>query len=120
MPDANWSYEQKVVTFDVDISDVSCPYRIDLEAEHTGITTPKVLTIEVTVIDPGGGEASKKAGLTFVPAQTQDSHIAIGTLYKERFFNTPGKYKIEIYRKYEKYDLRGIKLLKLKLVPLRE
>ena len=118
--DDNWSYEDHFVYFDVDINDVSKPYKIVLEMENSLDIEINSLQLIMTITGPDGTENQRKANVPFYESKANKSTLTVSEIYPYKTFYTPGTYNFRIYRRYEKYHLYGIKSLNMKVIQIPE
>lgn len=119
-PDANWNFDHKLVTFKMDVKDISQPCQVILELEHEKIDAIRSLPFTVTIHSPDGGESSRRAAFVFNDPENNKDNKTVSVAYKEHYFNTPGDYTVEVYRKYDRFDLYGMKSLTAKIIKLKK
>ena len=119
-PNANWDFEQRIITLECDIEATEEPCKIVVETEHDNISEPRALPVTFCITSPDGAETVKRMGLIFDGEHDVNENLISSVAYKEKYFNTSGKYQFELYRTYEKYDLHGIRAVTVKVIKLKK
>ncbi len=117
---SDWNFDDKFVSFNLDIADVSSPCKIILEVEKEDYLDIDMLQLIITITSPEGGESQRRVNLLFNEEGKENSKTVSVEAYRKKYFTSPGKYNFRIYRKYEKFNLYGIKSLTVKVVKLPE
>ena len=112
----NWDFPHQIINFTEEIPETSAPCKVILEMNHEAGLEPATLPVTVTITSPEGSESSKRAVFNFF--ENVNDSITSCIAYKEKYFNTEGKYKFRLYRKYSKYDLYGIKSVTIKVIQI--
>ncbi len=110
----NWDFPHQTVNFIEEIPETNAPCKIVLELNHDLNIEPTTLPITVTITSPDGSETSRRASFNFL--ENVNDSITSCVAFKEKYFNTEGRYKFGLYRKYSKYDLYGVKSITVKVI----
>lgn len=120
---SNWDFENRMVTFEKQIEGSDIPYQVfvDLDLEHDLEMEQFPLTLSIY---SDQGEETHKQLFFFFPVVADNGMTSPNTpkiltkeVYSEKYFNNSAKYTFKILRKSSKYDLFGIKAVKLRIVP---
>ncbi len=127
-PNANWSFEEQVLTMDFNIIDTTKDYRIEYYLTYDTTKNELVeVPVNVTLTAPDGMETFVTSTLHFDRNINKNiTHSGNGSIYTmklvvfpSRKFNQTGKYTATFYRKSPKYDNYGLCSLSLNVVPLK-
>ena len=120
---SNWDFEHRMVTFEKQIEGSETPYQVfvDLDLERDLDLDQFPLTLSIY---SDQGEETHKPVVFFFPVVSDDGVSSPNTpkiltkeVYSEKYFNNSANYTFKILRKSSKYDLFGIKAVKLRIVP---
>lgn len=117
-PNQNWSFDYQEVALDFEIKKPGEPCKVVLEIEQSALTDAEALPLTITITAPDGAETTRRTSVTMNGKEKAGKIISSVVAYQEKYFNVPGKYTIEIYRKYDKFDLYGINSVTAKIVKL--
>jgi gliding motility-associated lipoprotein GldH len=125
-PEQKWNRFQEF-KHQVDIKDTETLYGISLEV----VCTPDIQTDNIPIVfsiySPGGGEAhtlstiylNEKSSFTG-DENTSSDRIILHTIYPARSFTEEGTYTLKFYQKVPKYDLIGVKSVKIRMYTVPE
>ncbi len=121
--DNNWNYDQRIVVFEKFIEKSEIPYEVFLDLDLEKDLDVDEFPLTVSIYSDQGEETHKQI-VYFFPVTSDNGvttpngpKILTKLVYSEKYFNNSGNYTFKILRKYSKYDLYGIKSLKLRIVP---
>ena len=119
-PDANWSYDTRMVTFKPPFPGSEKPYSVTLELELLGTPSIDQMFATFKIITPKGGETVKSVFFNFTAPQepyiqgdSPNKKIYRLTVYPQRYFSEAGEYTFEIIQFSNKYDNYGIRALRI-------
>ena len=117
---ANWSFEEKAVNFEVTLEGSENPYAVVLELELTEPLNFDMFDAAFTIVTPLGGRQSRHIVFNFVNPKepfiqgaSPNEKILRLTVYPKRYFSETGTYSFEVNQFSEKADNYGIRTLRL-------
>lgn len=121
--DNNWNHDQRIVVFEKNIEGSQTPYEVYLDLDLEKDLDVDEFPITLSIYSDKGEESHKQV-VYFFPVMS-DNGLAIPNgpkiltklVYSEKYFNNSAHYTFKILRKYSKFDLYGIKGIKLRIVP---
>lgn len=121
--DQNWNYDQRIVVFEKFIEKSETPYEVYLDLDLEKDLDVDEFPITLSIYSEQGEESHKQI-VYFFPVMSDNGvaapngpKILTKLVYSEKYFNNSGNYTFKILRKYSKYDLYGIKSIKLRIEP---
>jgi len=125
-PNANWTFENKALTFTAPIKGSDKPCAVILELELNGIPNVEKMNVAFTVISPKGAKAIKTIVFNFntpqepyIKKSTKEKIYRL-TVYPKRFFTETGDYTFEVNQFSNKADNYGLQALSLRLERVKE
>ena len=126
-PDANWSFEEKAVNFEVPITGSDKPHALTVELDLIGTPNVDMFYATFIIITPSGGKTVKSIVFNFInpkepyiTGKNSNEKIYHLTIYPKRFFTETGIYKFEVNQFSNKADNYGIKALRFRIEKVKE
>lgn len=119
-PDANWAFENKVITFNAPLSSSDKPHSIILELELIGTPSVEKFYATFRITTPKGGETVKSILFNFaypnepyIKGASPNEKIYRLTVYPKKYFSEEGIYSLEVNQFSNKADNYGIRALRM-------
>jgi len=124
---ANWTFENKAVTFNVPLTRSEKPYAIILELDLTGTPNVDLMNATFSIFTPQGGKTIKPIVFNFLSPQepyikgaSANEKIYRLTVYPKKYFSETGTYTIIVDQFSHKADNYGIRALRLRVEKVKE
>jgi hypothetical protein len=126
-PDANWTYENKEITFKVHIDDLEKPYSVFIELDLIDIPSVDKFFSTISILSPNGGESVRPVTINFnnpkepyILGANENEKTYKLTVYPKRYFPEAGIYTFIVGQYSNKADNYGIRSLRLYIEKLKE
>jgi len=126
-PDANWSFEEKAITFEVPITGSDKPHALTVELDLIGTPNVDMFYATFIIITPTGGKTVKSIIFNFInpkdpyiKGKNSNEKIYRLNVYPKRYFTETGIYKFEVNQFSNKADNYGIKALRFRIEKTKE
>jgi len=126
-PDANWTFEQKEVTFNVPFTGSDKPYAVIIDIDLIGTPNVDKFYSSFTIFTPNGGKTVKTLHINFetpkepfIKGANPNEKTYRLTAYPKKYFSETGIYKFEINQFSNKADNYGIKGVRLRIEKVKE
>jgi len=126
-PDANWSFEEKAVNFEVPITGSDKEHSLTVELDLIGKPNVDVFHATFIIITPSGGKTVKSITFNFInpiepfiTGKNSNEKIYRLNVYPKRYFTETGIYSFEINQFSNKADNYGIKALRFRIEKVKE
>jgi len=120
----NWDFDNRIAILEKELKASEKPYKIFLELNLTKPLEIDELPVIISIIAPDGAESHKPVTYYFKLKDDSFYKNIEGSLtytkevYTQKYFNSTGKYTFRILRKGTKYDLFGVRSIRLYAVSL--
>lgn len=125
-PEQKWNRFQEF-KHTVDIKNTEIMYGIELEVVCTPDIQTNNIPIVFSIYSPEGGEAHTLSTIYLNDRSsfsgdeaTEGDRVILHTIYAARNFNEEGTYTLKFYQKVPKYDLIGVKSVKIRMYTVPE
>jgi len=126
-PDANWTFENKAITFEIPFTGSEEPYSIILELDLVGVSNVDKFDATVSIFSPVGGETVKPILFNF--SNPQEPYIQGASpnektyrliVYPKKYFPESGTYTFIVDQYSNKADNYGIHALRMYVEKVKE
>jgi hypothetical protein len=126
-PNANWTFENKAITFKAHLTSSNKPYAIILELELIGSQNVDKINTTFSISSPNGGESVKPIVFNFntprepyLKGNSPNEKIYRLTVYPKKYFSETGIYTLIVDQYSNKADNYGIKALRMRIERVKE
>ena len=125
-PDANWTHDDRIQTFQIPFSGSEKPYAVIMELELVGTPSVDMIDVYFSIFTPDGGKTVK--GVVFNFKNPQEPYIQGASanektyrlvVYPKKYFSE-GTYTFEVNKYSSKFDNYGIRAMRLYVEKIKE
>jgi hypothetical protein len=125
-PNANWTHDDRIQTFQVPFSGSEKPYAIILELDLFGTPNVNMIDVYFSIFAPNGGKTVKSVVFNFnnpqepyIQGASENEKIYRMVVYPKKYFSE-GIYTIEVNKYSSNFNNYGIRALRLYVEKVKE